>query len=34
MNINKELQEYIEKTLFPEYEKNEKGSYEEIAYGE
>lgn len=25
MNINKELQEYIEKTLFPEYEKNEKG---------
>ena len=25
MNINKELQTYIEKTLFPEYNKNEKG---------
>lgn len=25
MNINKELQDYIENSLFPEYEKNEKG---------
>lgn len=25
MNINKELQNYIENNVFPEYEKNEKG---------
>lgn len=25
MNINKELQDYIENSIFPEYEKNEKG---------
>ena len=25
MNINKELEEYIEKNVFPEYDKNEKG---------
>ena len=25
MNINKKLQEYIEKNIYPEYDKNEKG---------
>lgn len=33
MNINKELQDYIENSLFPEYEKNEKGhGIEHIKY--
>lgn len=33
MNINKELQDYIENSLFPEYEKNEKGhSIDHIKY--
>jgi len=33
MNINKELQDYIENSIFPEYEKNEKGhGIEHIKY--
>ena len=33
MNINKKLQEYIEKNIYPEYDKNEKGhSIDHIKY--
>ena len=33
MNINKELKEYIEKDVFPEYDKNEVGhGIEHIKY--